>query len=88
MTESTISLAFQEDWVQAMFNEERNYNLDRDVPFVFITIDPSAGTAKSLYVLLSMFYPETKSGHRTCVVCYLNQYNPISIHSCVAHNPI
>jgi len=36
MTESTISLAFQEDWVQAMFNEERNYNLDRDVPFVFI----------------------------------------------------
>jgi cytochrome oxidase Cu insertion factor (SCO1/SenC/PrrC family) len=67
-----------------MFNEERNYNLDRDVSFVFITIDPSAGNARSLYVLLSMFYPDTKSGHKTCVVCYLNQYKPYSIHSWVA----
>lgn len=54
-----------------MFNQERNYNLDRDVPYVFITIDPSAGSAKSLYVLLSMFYPDTKSGHKTCVVCFI-----------------
>lgn len=73
MTEPTISLAFQEDWLAAMADENRNYNLHNDIPYVFITIDPSAGTSKSLYVILSMFYPETKNG-RTCIVCYyLNQ---------------
>lgn len=70
MQEATISLAFQPDWLDAMADENRNYNLHNDIDYVFITIDPSAGSAKSLYVILSMFYPETKNG-RTCIVCIL-----------------
>ncbi len=74
MTEATISLAFQSDWLDAMADENRYYNLHNDIQHVFITIDPSAGSAKSLYVILSMFYPETKNG-RACVVCIL--FKPI-----------
>ena len=62
--EATITNAFNSEWIDSMIDESRKYKLNQDIPYVFITIDPSAGISRSLYILVSMFYL-----NNMCVVC-------------------
>lgn len=63
--EALISFAFESAWIDAMITSD--YLLNEDIPHLFITIDPSAGKDRNLYVLCSTVF--TRDG--TCVVCFV-----------------
>lgn len=67
--EATITNAFNSEWIDSMIDDTRKYKLNQDIPYVFITIDPSAGISRSLYILVSMFYLNNQ-----CVVCKNNLF--------------
>lgn len=71
MQEPKISRAFNQEWIDSMFDLKRKYNVDMDIPYVFISIDPSAGVGRSFYIIVSMFYPPRAgtNNKKTCVVC-------------------
>jgi glycyl-tRNA synthetase (class II) len=69
MQQPNVSKAFKSTDIDAMFDLKRKYILTADINYVFITIDPSAGTGRSFYVLVSMFYPKVQN-KRLCVVCF------------------
>ena len=68
LQESPITCAFKSEYIDRMIDNKRRYNLENDIDTIFITIDPSAGTGRSLYVILSMFYPMIEKDKRMCVV--------------------
>lgn len=70
MQEPKISRAFDPLWIDSMFDNKRKYNVDMDIPYVFISIDPSAGVGRSFYIIVSMFYPSiADTDKKSCVVC-------------------
>ena len=58
-----INPAFKREWLDAV--ENTLYRLDRDCFHIFVTIDPSGGSDRSLYVIMSSVF--TADG--LCVVC-------------------
>lgn len=68
--EAPIEVAFSPASIESFTDPKRRYSLDQYIPYVFISIDPSGGKGRSLYVIVSMFYPENQNG-QYCVVCFI-----------------
>jgi len=66
-----IEPAFSPNSIASFIDPKRKYNLDQYIPYVFISIDPSAGSGRSLYVLVSMFFPENQNGQYCVVFLFL-----------------
>lgn len=67
----TISSAFEREWIDYMTQNE--YDSQRAVKHLFISIDPSGARERNLYVLTSMAFIDG-----TCVVCLISNHRLIT----------
>lgn len=66
----TISNAFDRDLIEKMCDNSRNYIGTSYISHIFITVDPSAGLARSNYAIISMFYVYDKNSDSWTAVVF------------------
>jgi hypothetical protein len=76
----TTTPAFEGKWIDQMVNNK--YELNEDIKYLYITIDPSGGQNRNLYVLTSTVF--TLDG--TCVVCSSSFSNTYNLHTKYHYN--